>query len=365
MHPFTHRFLPPQAFLANATQHAFRPIGAIALAALLGGCGADDNAQDRYPVDWPKLTRVASLFSRDKPCPNLSGTYAYSNVGDGSAFALSSTALADGARTRDDAPWVSMTIAGDAHVALTVTMSRANTRTTTGSTVALSDTNTLLHGTHYTCKDGWLIGMPRNMSITRAGRPESAAFRRDVDGGLVARAHIREFRVLSLWAETGAGIPYWSDMRTYWAHWMPNAGTRSPLAMGRASPSELAAMGRLEREAYLLENGLNTSATPSPAGSATSANKGAKASAPRLDFEEMRSLVKQRVDRNAVLEDFRHDGMRYVITIRVSARAQIGRTLENFHDEPEFVDVRDDSMGGYNGAKAVTADMAKISFRSR
>ena len=357
MHTSAEHFRAPQTAAAVATLHLFRAAGVVALATLLSACGASDSPQDRYPIDWPKLTHAASLFSREKPCPDLTGTYAYSNVGNGSAFTLSSTALADGARERYDAPWVSMTIAGDPHVALTVTMSRATTRPQTGNAFASSETNTLLHGTNYTCKDGWLIGMPRNMSIVRSGRQESAEFRRDVEGGLVARAHIREFRVFSLWAETGAGIPYWSDMRTYWAHWSANGATRSPLATGRASQAELAQMGKREREEYLLEHGVNASAA--------SPNLPTKRSAPRLDFEEMRALVKQRVDRNAVLEDFRHDGMRYVITIRVSARAQIGRTLENFQEEPEFVDVRDDTMSGKNGNTGATADVAKISFRSR
>jgi hypothetical protein len=333
---------------------------------LLSACGGADNAQDRYPIDWPKLTNTAGLFSREKPCPNLTGTYAYSNVGSGSAFALRSTILADGATERHDAPWISMTIAGDAHISLTITMSRAVTIAPTANAPAPSKTNTLLHGTNYTCKDGWLVGMPRNMPIGRSDRQESSAFRRDVDGGLVARAQFREFRVLTVWADNNAGIPYWSDMRTYWAHWMP----RSPYAMRRASPTELAQMGKLEREEYLLERGINASTT-TPRSNGETAGNSERLSAPprratpRLDFEEARALVKQRVDRNAVLEDFRHDGMRYVITIRVSARAQIGRTLENFQEEPEFVDVRDDTLSGKNGSASAAADVAKISFRTR
>ncbi len=338
---------------------ALRAITTLAMTLLVTACGVADDTKNRYPIDWPKLNTKVTLFTRGQNCPDLTGTYAYAPNGNGSAFGIRSTVLGDGVKEEYNAPWRTISIAGDINVALTITVTRPSMPTGGPASAPVTRSNTLLHGTQYTCKDGWLVGMPRDMSILRSGRQEAVEFQRDTSGGLVARAHIREFRVFSLWAETGAGIPYWSDMRTYWARWDSGTMLSPTVAAGRATRDELQKMSRLERQIYERETGIEGSSAGNRPAATTASDT--REHARRLDFKEVKALVERRIDRNASLEDFRHDGMRYLVKLRVNARGQVTRTLENFNEEAEFVDVRDDTKVGDGQSEQI----ATISFRSR
>jgi hypothetical protein len=235
----------------------------------LAGCG-NDGSVGRYPADWPKLERVATQSTQ---CPDISGHYTIENDADDSAFGSESTFIGRNLARDVTWPWQSVAISGDTPVSLTLTYSR--TRPALSGVPMPPDTRkaTLLHGTHYTCEDGWLVTPKADLSIrtvsqnaihrdvqyrgARHAADTTMHFRRDVNGGLVARVQVRDYRVLSVWAETGAGIPYWSDVRTHWAHW-PSARMRSATIMaGNATRAEVAQMSRLEREEYERENGDN------------------------------------------------------------------------------------------------------------
>lgn len=255
--------------LASSGKGAARFTGKIAAVAVLmviAGCG-NDSLASRYPADWPKLERVAT---KGRQCPDISGNYVFENGADDSAFGNDSTFIGRNVKSDSKWPWESVAISGDAAVSISLTYSRPRA-TLSGLPMSPDTTNvTLLHGTHYTCDEGWLVAQKQEMSIRRLNQnvvhrdveyrgvrrvaDTSTHFRRDTNGGLVARADVRDYRVLSIWAETGAGIPYWSDVRTHWAHWPSARMLSTTVLVGKASREEIAKMSRLEREVYEREN---------------------------------------------------------------------------------------------------------------
>jgi hypothetical protein len=94
-----------------------------------------------------------------------------------------------------------------------------------------------VHDSKGHCVDGWY----------RDTRPYDAEIwlTRDVEGGLLARFDKTTRKVFSLWAETGAGIPYSIHTESRWARfapteppafWMPTAAKLPPIA-GTTSPT--------------------------------------------------------------------------------------------------------------------------------
>ena len=334
----------------GAARWVTTPVLAMTVSGLIG-CGNDGSA-GRYPPDWPKLERVAT---QSKQCPDISGNYTVENDADDSAFGSESTFI--GRNVAHDAkwPWQSVAISGDATVSLTLTYSRP--RPALSGVPMSPDTKkaTLLHGTHYTCEDGWLVTPKAELSIrtvsqnavhrdvqyrgARSVADTTMHFRRDVNGGLVARVQVRDYRVLSVWAETGAGIPYWSDTRTHWAHW-PSARMLSATVMaGKATRAEIAQMSRLERESYERENDGGSS----------------------MNDAQFQALVRQMIDAGATFVSMRSEMRGYSIAIRVSARGQATRTLENFRESGAFMNVKDHGSVISTGQ----TEIATISFERR
>jgi hypothetical protein len=338
------------------------------IALLLTGCGSQG---DHYPADWPPLASKSSAASVNKGCPDLRGTYVFEATAvDGTTFGALSTVLGVGVTQTYGAPLTRFTIAGDAASVLTITYSRARSALTGSGTAPESQMATAVYGVDYRCDGGWLVGSKRDMVIktahhnsihrgevsyrTGSAGPQAASFRRDVDGALVAYANVRESRVFSLWAETGAGIPYWFDTRTYWARWTPVYDT------GSATKANPATMGRLERQEYELENGVGSyAAAVAAAKSSTTATTNATAPSVPQTPEATRTMVARYIDRNASLEDVRREGDRYVLTLRVTARGQVTRTIENLSDDATFTDIQDHGIitGGNQ------TDIATISLR--
>ena len=339
---------------ARPDECATRISATIAIAMVIGtvtGCG-NDSAGGRYPPDWPKLERVAT---NGKSCPDITGNYTFENDVDDSAFGSDSTFIGRNVTRDAKWPWQSVAISGDASISLTLTYSRP--RPALSGVPMSPDTTktTLVHGTHYTCDNGWLITPKADLSIrtvsqnavhrdvqyrgARRVADSAVHFRRDTNGGLVARVEVREYRVLSVWAETGAGIPYWSDARTYWAHWPSARMLSATVLAGKATRAEIAQMSRLEREVYERENDAGTS----------------------MSDAEFRALVRRMVDAGAKFESMRSEMRGYSISIRVSARGQVTRTLENFRESDAFTNVRDHGSVTSTGQ----TEIATISFERR
>lgn len=103
-----------------------------------------------------------------------------------------------------------------------------------------------VHDSKGRCVDGWY----------RDTRPYDAEvwLTRDVEGGLLVRLDKTERKVIGVWAETGAGIPYAIHTRSRWARfarveipddWRPTAASLPPLA-GAAPAGE--ATGSMKKE---------------------------------------------------------------------------------------------------------------------
>ncbi len=327
---------------------------------LFAACGGDDG--NGYPSDWPALATKPRLSLTGRGCPDLKGTYGFDAAAvDGTTFGALSSFLGVGVTQVYNAPLLSFTIAGDAASMLTITFSRAHSALTGPGTAPETQTVTALHGSAYTCDGGWLVSAKQDMVMktaqhnlihrnevsyrTGSAGPQIASFRRDIEGALVAYSNVREARVFSLWAETGAGIPYWFDTHTYWARWLPVYETPGTVKINPATT------GRLERQAYEQENGIGSyaaavapaksdAAAAVPAVPATPATPVAASAAPQT-LEAMRARVARRVDRNASLEAVRREGDRYVLTLRVSARGQVTRTIENLSEDTAFSEIQD------------------------
>ncbi|MBL0028521.1 MAG: hypothetical protein IPO95_05370 [Rhodanobacteraceae bacterium] len=70
-----------------------------------------------------------------------------------------------------------------------------------------------MHGRKGECRDGWWV--------EQGDYDTEIAMTRDVRGGLQVRFDKTERKVISLWAETGAGIPYSIHTHSRWARFVP------------------------------------------------------------------------------------------------------------------------------------------------
>jgi hypothetical protein len=69
--------------------------------------------------------------------------------------------------------------------------------------------------------------------------------------------------------------------------------------------------------------------------------------------------VARHIDSNATLADVRSENERYVLTLRVTARGRVTRTMESLGDDTAFTDVQDHGIIAGGGQK----DIAMISLR--
>ena len=336
----------------------------IAIATLLAGC--DDARATVRNV----LTHAGRLLSGEgagsgpvaqRGCPDVQGRYSLSaGPVAGGQFDLLGTYLGHGIHSDPGAPWRSISIEGDAARELRLTAVRRDPREKvptplssqpayiryaleTPYNVALDKrTITLRAGEHYECERGWIIP-------TR-GQP-GAHFRRDANGDLEGRLEERTARVISLWAETGAGIPYWFDSKTRWARWASvRASDAEMVAEGGSAPSQTPPRpaGGIARQEWDLTYGTGklpqvTAATP-----------------PSRPFDPQRD-IRQRIDRNAEVENIRSEGDRYVISLRVQSRGAVMRTIESLRGDPAVQDVQD--HGVVSGGNR--PDLATLSVRLR
>ena len=340
---------------------------------LLSACSGSGGT---YPPDWPPFATKKSAHG----CSDLRGTYVFDEIHrdyDATTFSVLSTFLGAGVTQLYNAPLLSFTIAGDAETMLTVTFTRARSATAAGSGSAPErQTVTAQRSVAYACDDGWLVGMVKqDLRVTypkhnnydykvvdyRQGSmgPQIVRLRRDVEGGLVGRTNVREARVLSVWAETGAGIPYWFDINTYWTHWISTVPT--PVI----GPNDIIApetRRRIEREAYELENGVGTYAAAAASGKspAASAPAALHAHSQTQMPADMRTMVARHIDSNATLEDVRREDDRYVLTLRVTARGQVTRTMESLSEDATFADVQDHGIITSAGQKNVATISLKL-----
>ena len=325
---------------------------------LLFGCGGSGG---RYPAGWPPLANKVTSGG----CPDVTGTYLFDQNDpdyDATTFGVLSTFLGTGVTRVSDAPLLSFSVAGDASNALRITFNSARSATAESGKAPETPTTTASHGSAYTCNGGWLVGMPHDLHVTTPWHnthgnvgptsdsgtmgPQIARIRRDSEGGLVARANVREARIFSVWAETGAGIPYWFDNNTYWARWRTVNDT---VEQSKINPATLS---KIARQVYEMENGVGTY------GAASSAAAPPSAAAAPVD---MRSSMARHVDSSATLEEVRREGDRYVLTLRVTARGQVTRTMESLSDDTAFTDVQDHGIIASGNQK----DLATLSFRRR
>ena len=75
----------------------------------------------------------------------------------------------------------------------------------------------------------------------------------------------------------------------------------------------------------------------------------------------MRAMMARHVDSNATLEDMRLESDRYVLTLRVTARGQVTRTMESLNSDTAFADIQDHGIISSSGQK----DLATISLKVR
>ncbi len=241
------------------------------LCLLLNACNGSNSS---YPKTWPPLATKSST----KGCSDLQGTYLFEASladYDGMTFSVLSSFLGAGVSQAQNAPLRTFMIEGDADTQLTATFtSSSSNRTTDPGNTSRRQTITVKRGVDYTCDGGWLVGVfkqdlqvtypkhhhydSRNVDYRHGSMgPQLVRLQGDAGGGLVGLTSVRTTRVLSLWAETGAGIPYWFDTDTVWTHWVPTALETGAMPGDVANPAK---MGRMERQNYELENGV--SATP-------------------------------------------------------------------------------------------------------
>ena len=348
----------------------------VCLCLLLSACGGSGG---KYPVDWPPLANKLSAHG----CSDLRGTYVFDEIHrdyDATTFSVLSTFLGAGVTQVYNAPLLSFTITGDAETMLTITFTRAPSVPATGSGNAPErQTVTAKRGVAYTCDDGWLVGMakqdlrvtyPKHINydykvvdyrLSSMG-PQIVRLRRDIEGGIVGRTNVREALIFTTWAETGAGIPYGFEINTYWTHWVATVPTPLPMLNDVIAPEKLR---RIERQAYEQENGVGSYAAAAANGK--SANVSVSASAPATIPSvaqsplDVRTMVARHIDSNATLEDVRSEGDRYVLTLRVTARGQVTRSIESLSADAAFADVQDHGIIASSNQK----DIATISLKLR
>ena len=75
----------------------------------------------------------------------------------------------------------------------------------------------------------------------------------------------------------------------------------------------------------------------------------------------MRTTLARHIDSNATLEDVRSEDDRYVLTLRVTARGQVTRTIESLSENAAFTDVQDHGLIASGSQK----DIATVSLKLR
>ena len=335
-------------------------VALIATAFLLTGCDDPITAVRSMMTQAAKFLsyrdRHDTAASSPKNCPDVQGHFSLmANDLPGGQFDLQSTFLGGGARDTHDNPWRSVSIDGNAAKELKLTFvrpGRHDTRKADSSSVpayiryALETQHDLpveqrsvvvRPGEHYDCKSGWLVP-------TR-GQP-GARIRRDASGDLEGQLVERTARVISLWAETGAGIPYWFDSTTRSARWVA-VGAPS-VAVSPSSDLPPRPSGGVARQEWDLTYGGGPGpAKPVPV-------------TPRSDQSyDARKAIRALADRDAVVEKISYEGGRYVVTLRVQSRGQVLRTLDNLRGDAWMQDVQD--HGVVSGGSR--PDVATISMR--
>jgi hypothetical protein len=311
----------------------------------------------------------------------MRGTYVFDEIHrdhDAKTFSLLSSFLGAGVTQVYNAPLLSFTIVGDAETMLTITFARARSAGAADSGKAPEkQTVTALRGVAYTCDDGWLVGTAKqDLRVTYPKHnhynykdvdyrlssigPQIVRLRRDSEGGLVGRTDVREARVFSVWAETGAGIPYWFDINTYWTRWTPTLPTPALVPNDVIAPDKLQ---RIERQVYEQENGAGSYSAAAVAtnGKSPAVPAFAALSAPSQTPPDMRTMLTRHIDSNATLEDVRREDDGYVLTLRVTARGQVTRTIESLSENAAFMDVQDHGIIASGNQK----DIATISLKWR
>ena len=178
--------------------------------------------------------------------------------------------------------------------------------------------------------------------------PQMVRLRRDIEGYLVGRTNLREALIFTTWAETSAGIPYGFEINTYWTHWVATEPTPVPVPV--PVPNDVIAPEKLrsiERQVYEQENGVG----PYAAAAASAKSPAVPAS----------STLARHIDSSATLEDVRRENDRYVLTLRVTARGQVTRTIENLRVGAKFNDVQDHGIIASGNQK----DFATLSLKLR
>ncbi len=323
------------------------------LSLLLFGCGDSTS----YPPGWPLPSNKLTTGG----CPDITGTYLFGRIDpdyDATTFDVLSTFLGRGVTQLASAPLLSFSVAGNPSTSVSITFSRTSSPRSESGKAAEVQTVTATYGGAYTCDGGWLVGTPQDLHVStlrhdlhRGSGPsyrsgtmglQRVRVRRDSEGGLVARTSVREPRVFSLWAETGAGIPYWFDTHTYWARWQP---INEPAEQSKINPATL---NKITRQEYEMENGV---------GAYSAAPASPKPAAP----VDMRNAVARHIDSNATVVDVRREADRYVITLHVTARGQVTRTIENLSADPAFTDLQDHGSIASSNQK----DLATLSLKLR
>ncbi len=325
-----------------------------ATSVLLGGC--DDALKTvRGWFGGSKPSTLPSATAAPRDCPDLRGNFSLTAPASPQGqFDLLHTPLGGGVGQAIGKPWQSVSIDGNADVALVVTYSREADRDAVakqrndGKVPAYIQraletsynqpyerkTATIQRDLHYGCKNGWLV------STARGG---TYSVRRDGAGDLEGRLTVREARVISLWAETGAGIPYWFDDKTRHARW-------AAVRPGAAAPETLTGLAKQE---YDLTYGKN-----SPAVAKAAAANGAIP--PRTSWDAS-AAIRELVDRSATVEKIAIDGGRYVLTLRVESAGPVSRTIENLHGSAHFQDVQDHGIvSGGNKPSLATISMRAV-----
>lgn len=321
---------------------------------LLAGC--EDVLGKKLRAWWFSTAedRTASSSAIARVCNDVRGTFSLATpAAQGRSFDIWSTFLAADVRQQRDNPWQTLTIGGNPDTVLELTYARpAKSAAPPGdksvpayiryaletpqSQPIEKKSATVQRGVHYECKRGWLKGIA-----------QSASIQREHGGDLTGRSEERTARVFSLWAETGAGIPYWFDTTILSARWV----AVSPSSAGVAGPSR--PMSALEKQEFDLTYGKG-SAKDRAAGTS------ARAAAPISDAPyDVTKEIRAHIDRNASLESIRFEDKRYVVTLRVESRGALLRTLENLRDDRDMQDIQE--HGVVSGG--TRPDIATISLR--
>lgn len=324
---------------------------------LLSGCG------DSTPTLRDGVAAIGRWWSGDrvadgKPvllrgCPDVQGHFSLMAEAErGGQFHLLTTLLAGGVRHDPGHPWRSVRIEGHAGRELLLTYMRPGTgEARRDSSAGLPahlryaletpiapgfDTRSVVlrAGEHYDCKGGWLVP---------AQGQRGAQIRRDHRGDLEGRIEVRSARVISLWAETGAGIPYWFDTTVRSARWEAEGSLATGTDAMAVPPRPSGGVARQEWD--LTYRGAEQRA---PSAGATGE--------PPYDAD---SAIRAQIDRNATVESIQREDGRYVVRLRVASRGAVLRSLDSLRTDVHLTDVQD--HGVVSGGNR--PDLATISVR--